>query len=1271
MVPNKGLFLDCDPIDQPKGTWRDARNIMYDFKKGLLTSDIGTAPIIALEYPYTVAKPIGVTPFPDGSFVIYSDGIEGGKDRLGVVNKDTEYVDLIIDDILNFDYLFPILSSEFDYNYLQQRIVTWTDFNNKTKIVNIDSLPFLLNVDKSLANPDHYSNADIFPSFTSPEATFGILNNGGAVPSGAYSFCIAYKDKDGTRTANTPPQGKVYIVEDTTTVSNNHDGSVPGQLTSKGIQIAFSHLDTNYSSFILIGISVINGIRTAFEIKEVGFSHSTIVTTYLGTENITTMDLEEVLTPRPVYTKSRAMTKINNVLYHGNLETEEDIDFQSAANNIRLFYTSKLVSVTNVTLPNTPTFSHGEVYAFYIVFVLNNGSFSKAFHIPGRIPYGGESPSPTAAITVGQSGATVSGKRYQIEDTTNKGGHVYEITVDGTRRASSLSSNTNMGYWVNQDEVYSSNFPGGLAGQNVRHHVFPTLRKCKDTHYPSDVDYLKSKMDILGLDVTNLAFSDDLKSKVSGWYITYAKKTYADSINYGQDILLYSSKINSGGGNQANRYDSIGNAQTTFDTFAGLTPVFDQIRGHNVDLLYDKPALSTSGLFIVPEARYRYYGTKTASANPNGDFILATNPNMVYLFDYINRPEGLTSSAVAVDHPSPTVGIPVRVDEFKYLPNGVADGDLVNTKSGESIHMKFPVSFKPSGFSYKQWSSAGGAFAVHTTLVEGTPLNPSDFIEETYLYTLKQVKTNVHAIVTDQELIKVDTFVAAGPDIATPINVRQLISGDRFVSPRTVMRLGATSPNITVDDERGLTIRYHVCESRVNFRYRYEVAGNENTKYYPKTAAASFVVYTDNPRRIQFGYGANTQDLSGYKSDYNSLNDFNQPLIFGTSVFTTNKFPFRVIRSGVAGTNQDGINSWKTYLAADIYERNRSKGEIINLAALDDVLLIHHKYGLFRTVGNNTLNFNTTEVYLGSGDIFSQEPKDPIPSQLGYLGTQNSLSCCSFKGGYAWVNQMLGKVFLLTAGGVIEISNLGLYNHFRDNLQINGLNLPEQPLTDEGGVLMTFDPEYKRLILVKKTGSLEFNNWEDAFTLSYSIENNFWVSFHDFYPSVIFNNNLQLIAVSGVNNRLYPFVDTGGNRADYLGLGPKPSSIDIVYNDNPKDNKIFFNTNWISQGYLGKAITKTNKTLTSIRCKTDNQDTGEVDLVQFTEFGVAHNTRAERNTWHFNKIKDNNVDVFKRKPLVGNYMVVTYKTDNILISEVEQNYLYLYDLSAKFRKAEI
>lgn len=192
----------------------------------------------------------------------------------------------------------------------------------------------------------------------------------------------------------------MYIVEDTTSNVSLYDGTLPGSLTGKSIQIQLTGLDTSYNSFVLVAISTINGIKTAFEIKEEIITGPSMTITYIGSETPVTLSLEEVLTPKPIYTKVGAMAQLNNVLYLADLETQEDFEFQEVANQIRIYYNSTISSANSLSAPNTPTFAHKEVYAMYVVFVQTNGSLSKAYHIPGRPIIPGE-PDPLQTITVG------------------------------------------------------------------------------------------------------------------------------------------------------------------------------------------------------------------------------------------------------------------------------------------------------------------------------------------------------------------------------------------------------------------------------------------------------------------------------------------------------------------------------------------------------------------------------------------------------------------------------------------------------------------------------------------------------------------------------------------------------------------------------------------------------------------------------------------------------------------------------------------------------
>lgn len=1277
MLPDKGLYLDSNEFKQPKGTWRDAKNILRGRKKGAFTSDLGTA-ATATGYPFATAKPIGTTVFPDGSYVIYSDGINGGTDRLGVVETNGVYSDIIVDNLLNFNQNYPIRSSEIDYNFLNQRIVSWTDKFNVPRILNIDNPGFELTLAKAFLYPEDIVKLNLFPSFKSPNIKATVLNSGGSIKAGAYSFAIGYENNDGTKTNYSIVQESIYITEDTTSVASEYDGTLPGSITSKSVNLTITDVDLSYDTLVLLGISTINGIKSAFEIKRIQINKlggSTINTTYIGSESIVSISLEQLLTPKPIYTKAGCMAQLNNTLYIADLETQEDIDFQEVANQVRIYYNSTLRSVNQVDTCELPTFAHGEVYAFYIHFVLSNGSLSKGFHIPGRTEIPGE-PDPRANVTIDG----ITAKRYQLVDTTGNNNGSYSLnsalplkngSIGATIYTNPMPFYSNMGFWENENEVYPENFPV-LAGENVRHHVFPTYEACRLRHYYNNAEYLKSALDILGIDVHVPYFPVAVQNSVKGYVISYAKKGYQDCINYGLDLMQFSGNKFVDDGTEL---DLPMNSGFEIPGSNGNFVSFDSVRSHNIDLLKDKPQLSTNGLYMRCEARYRYFGPVKSNASLSSDYVSRDRESFVYLMDYINRPVKTLMSqtfGVKVAFPSGVVGNnkAYNVSNFKYLPNGIIDGNIYNLRSGEFLYLSKGSPYSFPGFSAKKvfflpiknaddYADIPHNLANFTGIPMGNENEPTNFVEETFLYSLRQVKTNVHSLYNQQQLILCSDINPVG---TLDSYVQFLIGyGDRFIGPRTMMNLGTTAPeNLTEVKNRGLVIKYHICESRYNTRLRYIVDGNENTKYYPKVAASDFYKVKDD-RKIQFDYAANTYDSSGFNSDYKQLNNYNQSIIYDplTVNTTTNKFPFRVIRSGVAGTNITGINSWKTFLSNDFYDKNRNRGPIENLAALDDVLIIHHKYGLFRTIGANRLTFDTTEVFLGTGDIFSQEPKSPIPAKLGYLGTQNIFSCCSFAGGYAWCDQTMGRVFLLSSSGVKEISSQGMFNYFRDNLKIDD-SLPNNPFISQG-LITVFDPYFNRLIFVKKANT-------NGFTISYSLEEDIWVSWHDYTPDWLFSTSTNFLGIK--NNKVYKF-----NQEDviskYFEDSIQSSYIDLVFNDYQQDDKIFFNLNWLSEMFDAAGNHIRNKTLSHIKANTNYQDTGEILLDVHQSLASPGNTRAGHNLWNFNKLKDNNANVFKKKPLVGTYMKVRFKYDNAPNLDSSQNSLYLYDFNASIRKAEL
>lgn len=1352
MIPNKGRYTDCNPINQPPGTWREGKNFVVNHKKAAWVNEPGTD-LTATAFPFTWATPIGTTVFPDGSYVVYAAGLVSHvSDRIGVVDKYGVYTDLIIDAAFNFNIEHPVQSSEIDYNAFSERITGWTDNYNAPRVLNIDRLPFPLNPDKSLVNPADINDLEVFPKFKTPIFEYTVNQTGGALLAGVYSFSVSYENLDGTKTPYSAPVEIVYIADDPASIGyDKFDGVAPGTVSSKSITLNISNVDTRYDKIVLIVVRKINQQTEALEIRKADVSGSTLTMTYVGTETTITLPIDEVITPRPLYTKVGAMTQLNSTLYLGNLESQEDIEYQSVANTITVHYNTKLVPIANINdsqknqLPGG--FTHGGVYAFYIAFKLTNGSWSRAFHIPGRTPSPGGTHdvsvsrsknvyiiSPTnpgtwspslfseatvdntngyfnSSITIYNStipsynglkivveagpsrivfqhgfigfaqgtaneitietitttadndnsaqavgaGLPSDTKTYQIEDTTNKPQPTYILDGD-TYVTQNLSNLTNMGFWENQNEIYPVGFPM-FAGQRVRHHVFPTIRKCKQIHYSGVAGYGRDQFDILGIDVANVVIPPHIADKVEGWGIFYADRSYVNSNVLGNDLWLLAHRGNnahpdyiwSAGGNwHTESYAGDGPWEEDFD------PNPDYIRGHNFELLKDKPTLSVGSLFLDFELKIR-------KENLLGSFldIGKAGGNLAKSGEDEGQNAGAVIDLTDTLHTTVTLtpSLLIRaIEEYKYLPTGIVDGNIMTLKNEEIIHLK-------------PYQNANIPYLKSEAHVNSSGRDPGVFIqnvagfanggEDTYLITYKQVKSDVYNQFDSQVLCLTDTI-----SLPSEPSKRKIRGGDSFASVRSFISM---SPRHTQDYEKvhGTTvIRAHITESRYNIGLRYETLGDVTTRYYPKTPAQNFWNNPSDPDEngvdMIFDRTQNPNGLS-YSNDYNETNKYSQPVIYNVNQRTTNKFPYRVIRGGDSSGARTDINGWKTFLAADYYESNRNRGPITDLFVMDDNLFIHHYYGLFRTLGTEKLSLGTTEVYLGTGDIFSQKPKELESSKLGFLGNQNIFAGISFAGHRFWVDQKQGRVFLLNRNGVGEISKSGLYQFFRDNLKIND-ELPDNPVSGEG-ITSAYDPIYNRIILSKKSN-------ENPFTISYALDEDqgYWAFEHDYTPDYMFFTSNNFYGIK--NNRIHAF-NSPTRKAKYFEVNEVNSEVEIIFNLQPNKNKKIYNVNWISEVLDQSSNLLANRTLTAIRVKTTYQDTGTITLIPFTQYGNKHNIRRFKNTWNFNKLRDINGDVYKRKGLVDNWCSITFVFNNTPNLDDTQNSLYLYLLDAQANLVEL
>lgn len=1230
---NKGLVTDTNPIEQPPGTWRDARNIVISDERNTIRNEDGIH-TYAGTYP-NAYTPVGVLEIPDGSHVLFSVSSSGS--HLGRVSSSGIYTAIIDDSRLEFDINYPV-EAEYRLNFQEEVIVVWIADNSEPKILNIDDLPFTLNVDNSFQSDDDVNKILLFPDIASPDTSVTVNELGGILRTGAYYFAYNYVDEEGFETNYTSVSGPTFITEDSISEGfNNYDGAEPNTITSKSLTLNLTNVDTRYSRLRLVVISKIESQIIPRFIKEVTIVGSNLTIGFTGAENTEIITLEEILIRRPNYIRAKAITQLNDTLYLGNLQTEDDVDLQSVANDIVINYTSKLIDATDINesqKQNTDRgFLHGGVYAFYLQGEYTTGGFTPAFHIPGRLGIPQNGNNSTLAAAQG-----ITAKVFQVEDTSNQNSQTY-TTVGGTIKPINTAV-SNMAYWENATETYSSDFPD-FPNQQVRHHRFPTIRECKSRHYSTEAGYGREKLDVLGIEVSNVIIPSNIKPRLRRWRILYAKRNLSTTPVISQDLLMYSAYVEN---SPDIRWSSAGNwnidaQRAGSGVWLDLFLRDDHIRFRGFDLLYNKPQISPTFIRLQLELSKSNLNAEYQSVGKQGGKIATSGDGRGRLPGAVIDYTDITNTTVSTVSDSDNIR---AINDFRYVPHNIIDGDL-RTRLTEEVAVA----------DINNGSGLVTSDVFFTQSINEPANRPGggepilqNGIENTFLITLEQVISDLYDSYLEQDLV----FTDKSQTDLDATSLSDVYGGDTFVSYYSFISAAPMHGEDVVNFDQGLRIiRAYVCETSNNANLRHEVFANDATNYYPKTDGLDF---WDLPNTVDSSFIINSDvgfNQIAYNPDYTSVNDINSVTINNPLIETTNLFPFRVIRS-LKANRESQIVSWRFFLSADFYEQNTNRGEIINLQGYVDILLIHHKYSLFRTIGNETLRTTALEVTIGTGDIFSRDPKEVIPDRLGYAGTQHKFSCIVCPLGYIFTDAEQGKIFILS-NTLNEISALGKRNDFRDLLQNNVVS--DNPFNNSG-ITTTWDENLRRLLWTINTGS-DTTSQTLSFT-QYLGEQGGWVCNHDYIPNFLFRSRNNVFSVK--NGGLFRH-NVSTLKGVYYVPTPFPWFVEVVFNGSTEDLKQFFSVNWVSEFFDASNTKILNKTFDTIECKTSDKTTGEVTLVPYTNLTTNYNIRNAKGKWNFNAIRTVNTDFVNRRKLIDLYMSVKLIHNNTKNLDNSQNTLYL------------
>lgn len=464
---NSGLYTNCSPNEQPKGTYRFALNAVeetIDGNERKLSNEPSNFDSTAFTSGFF---PIGDVYIGNNVSAIISVNPLTGKQEIGLIDKDNKYQIHVSTNVLGLR-----ITNQCEIKYRlrrgNERVIYWVDGLNVIRTYNFDKpYNFYNNSYKSYlqagGNPDTYAfekwdlnSFGLIKSYSSIPffSNIEIVEVGSILP-GSFNFAVQYVDEDLNPSEWITTSNTVNIFNDSVNNSyeairgsqNVTDYSKSFPRANKSIKLTISNLDT---SFPYYRVAIIRGTGLTGQVSDVLasdlYSTSNSSFTYTGNDaNLKTVAIEDILIDQEVIYAPRHIEQLENRLIVAYTEGKDLnlCEFQKFASKIKTDVVFKEVLLNNIqsetNVKNAKStflfggYMPGEVYSFGISYVFPD-YITPSYHIAGK----------------------------NALDTTSK--FVYHEIDDKYLDIHSCSTNN---YWGVDAKGQT------LVGKNIRHHKFP------------------------------------------------------------------------------------------------------------------------------------------------------------------------------------------------------------------------------------------------------------------------------------------------------------------------------------------------------------------------------------------------------------------------------------------------------------------------------------------------------------------------------------------------------------------------------------------------------------------------------------------------------------------------------------------------------------------------------------------------------------------------------------------------------------------------------
>ena len=1174
-TPNQLIGLDKDRTFKDTKSVTFALNAIKDSHDGgspEYQSEPGNLQVDFLPSGYTL---IGHIYGQDNEIYLFST--DGLSSEIGVFKQD--FYQTLVNADLNFSLDYPI-TGEYRVRFGCDRVIYWNDYLNRDRWFNRDKPEQFMT--GGMFDPDKF---DFNPAVTIPNIDLiEVIESGGNLQVGSYYFQLEYLDsgRNVVYKSDITPQTVIYD-ESQNAAYPTIDGAVnypqfdasAGGVppTNKSIHLQFTNVDTTFRFIRMkVGYQVTaNQVMQAHIVGElIPITASTIDWIYVGfnpNSGDSLLDYTEMVIPQFSYSASYVMEQVQNRLVRANLkEVNRDYaEYQVHASSITTNWVAEesptnLVELGNPKDPRTywykTNFCGDEVYALGIQYLHTDGTWSPAFHIPGRESTGLD----TVLLTVVANGASPSGTQVWESDVEHLGLTIGQTVekwkVFNTALVSSSQVATHPYSYKGVFGYYEADFnypdirdcennliwgPDIDTSDKVRFHKFPDRRLIP---HLNDEDYIVQ----LGVEFTVPAYPnsdivghrfchitrDEFNRTVtdSGWVANtyqdfdFGSSTYFLTLNarYGSEL---DNDIHPDGNREIVRFESpevLFNSRLTNTSYLKVNEIYQH--HSNIIEFADAVIDMTVNSFAVYSAIHYIDSISHQDAT-------RTNYN-------IERSLLLEAGSTM---PASTLGIEIRSRDF-------LTGDNV-------IQLSFP---------FEDLNTTFPLVGNNTSLTD-----VGDDGEFTFnnTYTYKKVVRNVYTnfLILPYQYIHFNPVYGPG--------VSEFYGGDTLITNMTTLRLAEISQEGYGDANNIATIwqslhqDLHWVESDLASSLRYGGL-DEPFNYFRKgDADLEFLHHFWNGDSGDLSIQpADTWIPEYYKLnvDYN-LQDNEQSKVSLASDYDycsscQGLFTNRIVFSPVS-FDEENVDLYRTTLVNDYIDMPGHRGAITGLKYRNNRLIVHCEDATFILQPNpQVIATDQSQAYLTTGDFLSIPPQELIQTDIGYAGCQNKQHQADSPRGHHWLDQRRGQVFSYD-NQLEEISMIGLSQWFKENLpsetqravwDFNHEKYPFRNTTSDWGVgcIMYYDPRFKRLIISKTDylpiGQVEdpvsglywnsavnlwqvydsfgvvtltpvFSNFQRFENKSWTISFDFqrWISWHSYIPYQAFSDDYNFYSLSKVN----------------------------------------------------------------------------------------------------------------------------------------------------------